>query len=64
MRIISPYSVRMREIKDQKNSEYEQFPRSDMVIRFVFFRNGDRLAFRLWTKTNLMGQYIERKREL
>ena len=36
MHDISPYSVRIRENMDQKNSEYEHFSRSVVQIDFIF----------------------------
>ena len=37
IRSISPYSVRMRENRDQNNSEYWQFSRSVILILFYFY---------------------------
>ena len=45
MRSISPYSVRIRENTDQKNSEYGHFPRS--VSFSIIFQSSDIMAFDL-----------------
>ena len=47
----SPYSVRMKENKDQKNSEYGHFSRSVILIELTFYEALNKYEFRIYFKS-------------